>query len=102
MGYSDEPGFRAGIARPFRFYDVIADNPTDLLIFPFQVMDITLSEYKKLNADEAKKLIGELIFQTKQAGGLFISIWHNTSLLDTSDCRKWRELFEFTLREQSV
>jgi len=101
MGYSDEPGFRAGIARPFRFYDILADNLTDLLIFPFQVMDITLSEYKKLNADEAKKLIGELIFQTKQAGGFFVSIWHNTSLLDTDDCRRWREVFEFTLIEQS-
>ena len=101
MGYSDEPGFRAGIARPFKFYDVIADNLTGLLIFPFQVMDITLSGNRKLDADQAKKLISELIFRTKQAGGLFISIWHNTSLLDTSDCRKWRELFEFTLREQS-
>jgi hypothetical protein len=101
MGHSDEPGFRAGIARPFRFYDVIEDIRTDLLIFPFQVMDITLSGYKKLNADEAKKLIGELIFQTKRAGGLFVSIWHNTSLLDTPDCRKWREVFEFTLMEQS-
>jgi hypothetical protein len=100
MGYPDEPGFRAGIARPFRFYDVVDDKITDLRIFPFQIMDITLKEHKKLNSGGAKDIIRNLIQQTKKAGGLFISIWHNTSLLDTPECRQWREVFEFTLKEQ--
>ncbi len=100
MGYPDEPGFRAGLARSFRFFDVAEDKITDLRIFPFQVMDITLTGYKKMNAEAAKDVIGNLIHQTKKAGGLFISIWHNTSLLDTPECREWREVFEFTLREQ--
>ena len=42
MGYPDEPGFRAGIARPYYFYDVAEDHQTNLKIFPFQVMDATL------------------------------------------------------------
>lgn len=100
MGYPDEPGFRAGIARPFRFYDVADDKITDLRIFPFQVMDVTLTEYKKMNSDAAKDVIRNLIQQTRKAGGLFISIWHNTSLLDTLECRDWREVFEFTIKEQ--
>lgn len=100
MGFPDECGFRAGIARPFNFYDVIDDRMTDLRIFPFQVMDVTLTDYKKHSAEEAGKIIGNLILQTKKAGGLFISIWHNTTLLDTPDCRGWRDLFEFTLKEQ--
>ena len=100
MGFSDEPGFRAGISRPFRFYDVTGDQVTDLRIFPFQVMDITLKDYKKLNPEEARKSVSELIQQTKKAGGLFVSIWHNTSLQDTPEYKEWRELFEFTLREQ--
>jgi hypothetical protein len=102
MGYSDEPGFRAGIARSFRFYDIIEDKITDLRIFPFQVMDVTLSKYKKLKAEDAKETIGNMIMQTRKAGGLFISLWHNTSLLNTTECREWREVFEFTLKEQMV
>ena len=43
----DEPGFRAGIARSFRFYDIIEDKITDLRIFPFQVMDVTLSSIQE-------------------------------------------------------
>jgi hypothetical protein len=102
MGYSDEPGFRAGLARSFRFFNVAEDKITGLRIFPFQVMDITLSGYKKMNSDAAKEVISNLIQQTKKAGGLFISIWHNTSLLDTPECREWRDVFEFTLREQLI
>jgi hypothetical protein len=63
-------------------------------------MDITLTGYKKMKADAAKDVISNLIQQTKKAGGLFISIWHNTSLLDTPECREWREVFEFTIKEQ--
>jgi len=100
MGYPDECGFRAGISRPFWFYDLFEDTITDLRIFPFQIMDVSLREYKKLNAVKAKELIRNIINQTKTAGGLFISIWHNTSLLETPECHDWREVFEFMLREQ--
>ena len=100
MGFQDEPGFRAGIARPYMFYDVAEDKRTNLTIFPFQVMDVTLKGYKKLNPEMAKETISNMISQTRKVGGLFVSIWHNTTLLDTPECRKWREVFEFTLREQ--
>jgi hypothetical protein len=65
-------------------------------------MDVTLSKYKKLKAEDAKETIGNMIMQTRKAGGLFISLWHNTSLLNTTECREWREVFEFTLKEQMV
>lgn len=100
MGYSDEPGFRAGIARSFRFYDILEEKITDLRIFPFMVMEVTLSGNKKLKAKEAKEVICNMILQTKKAGGHFISIWHNTSLLNTTECSEWREIFEFTVNEQ--
>ena len=102
MGFSDEPGFRAGIARPFRFYDLIGDRITDLRIFPFQIMDSTLKGNGNMNPAEAKESIRSLIQQTKKAGGLFISIWHNTSLLDATEHKEWRDLFEFTLKEQMI
>jgi hypothetical protein len=100
MGYPDEPGFRAGIARPYFFYDVAGDRQTNLKITPFQVMDGTLYDYKKLNPEDSKELILKLINETRRAGGLFVSIWHNTSLLDNEEWRGWRGVFEFMIRNQ--
>jgi hypothetical protein len=100
MGYPDEPGFRAGIARPFNFYDISEDRKTNLKIIPFQVMDGTFHKYKDMTALAAKEVIGKLIDDTKKAGGLFVSIWHNTSLLDNKECQGWKEVFEYMLKRQ--
>lgn len=101
MGYPDEPGFRAGIARPFYFYDVLEDKQTTLKIVPFQVMDATLYDYKNIDPAAAKELILKLINETKKVGGLFVSIWHNTSLLDNEEWIGWRDVFEFMLKNQN-
>jgi len=101
MGYPDEPGFRAGIARPFYFYDVLEDKQTTLKIVPFQVMDATLYEYKNIDPAAAKELILKLISEIKKVGGLFVSIWHNTSLLDNEEWIGWRDVFEFMLKNQN-
>ncbi len=98
MGYHDEPGFRAGIARPFKFYNVRDDKPSGLRIVPFQLMDISLTGNKKPTAEASKELITRLIMATHSAGGVFVSIWHNTTLLNSPECQEWRNLFEFMLK----
>ena len=100
MGYPEEPGFRAGIARPYYFYNVTEERQTTLKIIPFQIMDATLYKYKNLDPVASKELVLKLINETRRVGGLFVSIWHNTSLLDNSDWRSWREVFEFMLQNQ--
>ena len=100
MGYPDEPGFRAGITRPYFFYDVSEEKQTNLKIIPFQVMDVTLYQYKNLDPGGSKELISKLINETRKVGGLFVSIWHNTSLLDNAEWQGWREVFEFMLKTQ--
>jgi hypothetical protein len=102
MGYPEEPGFRAGIARPYFFYNVCDDKLTNLKIIPFQVMDGTLYDYKKLDPEGAKEVILKMINETKKVGGLFVSIWHNTSLLDNEERRGWREVFEFLIKNQKA
>lgn len=101
MGYSDETGFRAGIARSFSFYDVLTDEPTPLRIIPFQIMDCTLMETKKLNPENAIIAIRKILNDVAAVGGEFVTIWHNTSLLENDEYRTWREVFEFTLSSQS-
>ena len=102
MGWPDEPGFRAGIARPYMFYDVLEDKLTMLKIVPFQVMDVTLHQYKNLNPAAAKEIIVKLINETRKVGGVFISLWHNTSLLESPEWKGWRELFESMLHDQQA
>jgi hypothetical protein len=101
MGYPEEPGFRAGIARPFYFYDVLEDKTTDLKVIPFQVMDGTLFKYKNLSPEASKDLILKLITETMKVGGLFVSIWHNTSLQNNKEWQRWREVFEYMLKTQA-
>ena len=100
MGFADEPGFRAGIARPYPFYDLVNERITDFTIVPFQVMDGTLMQYKNLSPDNAIREIDELIGITRKVGGLFVSVWHNTSLTESNGWEGWRRVFEETLRMQ--
>ncbi len=98
LGYPEEPGFRASIARPFIFYDLIHDTQTSLRLVPFQVMDTFIDE----NRQKAGSVIQSLIEETKKAGGTFVSAWHNTSLQLNPECQENRILFETMLRCQLV
>jgi hypothetical protein len=101
MGYADAPGFRAGIARPFYFYDAEEDIQTELRVVPFQVMDATLFKYNQSGSTESAEIILKLINETRSAGGLFVSIWHNTYLLDNKECQGYRELFGLILKQMN-
>ena len=100
LGFIREAGFRAGIARPFRFYDLAKEESTGLTLVPFQYTDVTFQQHKRYTPNEAKSAIKILIKETKAVGGLFVSVWHNTSLSDRDEWEGWRSVFEFTLKEQ--
>ena len=100
MGFPEEPGFRAGIARPFMFYDLSEEKQTGLRIVPLQVMDSTLYQYRRLDARSGEEVIMNLIAETRKAGGLFVSLWHNTSLIENPEWEDWRKLFEKMLKIQ--
>jgi hypothetical protein len=100
MGYPDECGFRAGIARSYNFFNITEDRETNLRINPFQVMDGTLYDYKKLEPENSMALILKLINETRKVGGTFVSIWHNTTLLDNEERREWRGVFEYMIKNQ--
>ena len=100
MGYPEKPGFRAGIARSFYFYDIAKDQQSSLKIIPFIIMDTAICNNQEYEPLEAKDVIMNLINETIKVGGTFVSVWHNTSLLENSVCQGWREVFEFMLKNQ--
>lgn len=98
LGFHDEPGFRAGIARPFPFYDLHRERETQMILVPFQAMDATFFTYMKIGADDALRVFTEIIENTRRVGGLFVSVWHNTTLLETPEWSAWRSLFKSVLK----
>jgi hypothetical protein len=92
MGYATEIGFRASIATPYFWYDLKNEKATNLLITPFQVMDVTLKNYLKLSPEKALEEIQTLIQNTKAVNGTFSTLWHNSSF-DDKEWKGWREMY---------
>jgi hypothetical protein len=99
MGYSASTGFRAGLCNPYPFFDLYKNQETNLVIFPFQVMDVTLRDYLQMDVEEAKKEIDTLMQEVKKAGGTFTGIWHNESLSNHGRWKGYREVFEYMNRQ---
>lgn len=92
MGYADAIGFRAGTCTPFRFFDLETNQKTDLLIYPFEIMDVTMRQYMNLPPEEAMERIETIMDYVKNCGGVFSYIWHNESL--NRQWKDYRKVFE--------
>lgn len=93
MGYADKPGFRASLATPFPFFDIMKNQTTKLIVHPFIVMDVALNQYSGLSCEGALHEIESLMRETAKCGGTFISLWHNESLHDTGKWKGWRNVY---------
>jgi hypothetical protein len=93
MGFASRPGFRDSICTPHLFFDILEDKQTKLKIVPFQVMDVTLLDYRNMTADEALNKIKSLMLETASVGGTFVSLWHNESLSGLEKWKGWREVY---------
>jgi len=99
LGYSPMYGFRTGTCNSFLFFDLIKNEATQLRLYPFACMEVTLNNYLKLSIEEAKKIISELIETTCRYKGIFIPIWHNSTLCNCGEWEGWRNVFEYMLEE---
>ena len=93
MGYANNIGFRAGIASPFLWYDLEEEKSTSLMIYPFQVMDVSLRRYLKLSPQNALEVIKPLIHSIKKVDGTFTSIWHNSSFAKRYGWEAWEDMY---------
>ncbi len=94
MGLVGLAGFRAGTCTAFPFFDLSHNRSTNLMIHPFQAMDVTLKNYLHLGPEKAWQLISELMQEVKKVDGTFICLWHNESLKDMGQWLGWRKVFE--------
>ena len=101
MGYAEHIGFRAGTCTPFRFYDLDLETPTNLVVYPFAMMEATLKYYMKLNPEDAKEQISAIVKKIREVDGTFIGLWHNETLTDTGLWAGWRDVFVHMVKEAS-
>jgi len=93
MAFHDRVGFRASTCRPFYWFDVMADNFTELKIIPFQVMDITLRKYMDLDPGGAFSKTAAIVDTVRDVNGTFVLLWHNSSFYEEEGWGGYSELY---------
>jgi uncharacterized protein DUF7033 len=101
LGFNDRPGFRRGIAAPFRPFDRETESPLPLVCLPTTVMDRALFDGTR-SFDEALESLRSLYRRTVEAGGAFVLDWHSHVLNPAVGHGAGRGLVEFVAwaREQ--
>ena len=98
MGYADDIGFRAGTSVPFLYFNLEKNEQTNLLVFPFTYMDSALKDNLKKSPEESIELIDDLAKSISNVGGLFMCIWHNSSITDTGEWEGWKKVLNHTVK----
>lgn len=88
LAYPEMPGFRAGTARPFYFYDLKNEEITALKIYSPVIMDATF-EYYRATPDTVATYL-HFLELVRKYNGTFICIWHN----DLLSKPQWRNLHD--------
>lgn len=94
LAFADAPGFRAGVAHPFRPWDWLNDRPLRLIEVPLAVMDVTLAEdrYLGLSPTQAERRLLTLVDWAAANGGGFSVLWH-TERFDPATAGGWDRLY---------
>jgi hypothetical protein len=94
LGFAGQPGFRAGIAHPFRPWSFEREEPLPLVEIPLALMDATLSEehYLGLPAAASERMILDLVDWAAANGGGFAVLWHSDRF-DPATSRGWDRLY---------
>lgn len=82
MGFASSPGFRAGTAYPFYYYDFAAEKSSGLLFVPFCAMDGAYLIYDQVSPEAAYESMLQLALEIKKSGGNFISVYHERTFFD--------------------
>lgn len=94
MSYPDQIGFRAGISTPYRWYDLLKDKATDLVIRPNCFMDASAKHYLAYSVEETIESVRRVKQTVKEVDGNFQWIWHNSSFSTAYGWKCWEKVFE--------
>lgn len=101
LAYADQLGFRAGLARPFMWFNLIENRVSSLKLHPISYMDGTLNEYMGLTIEESVRTVKSLKKEVQTYGGNFVALWHNETIGDYGKWEGWSRVLEETLSENA-
>ena len=99
MGYGSINGFRASIAAPFYWYDLLKDERTSLRIYPFCFMDANSFFQQRQTPQQAFDEIRHYHDVIKKVNGTMITIWHNNFFGSDKLYEGWKHVYELFLQE---
>lgn len=79
MAYADETGFRAGTCTPFYWFDLEANQATDLKVVPFCAMDVSMLNYLKWSKEESIQELIRLKKEIQKVNGQMVLLFHNSN-----------------------
>lgn len=79
MAYADETGFRAGTCTPFYWFDLEANQATDLKVVPFCAMDVSMRNYLKWTKEESIEELIRLKKEIQKVKGQMVILFHNSN-----------------------
>lgn len=101
LGFPDAEGFRSGLCTPYHPFDFESRAEFSMWEVPLTVMDGTLRNYRGLSPEEAVQRIAELIETVKAYRGVFVLLWHNSSL-DSLTWPGWNHVYRSALEELNL
>ncbi|MEY4029729.1 MAG: hypothetical protein RJA90_928 [Bacteroidota bacterium] len=102
MGYASQCGFRAGTCFPFLWFDEDRDICTNLMIHPFQAMDVTFWVYGENTSKDILATLENIENQCKSVGGTFTFIAHNSSFSGPGTWKAWEEIYFTFLKNTKI
>ena len=93
LSFADHEGFRCGICTPFKPFDIIENRELDIWELPLTLMEVSFYGYQGLSPEEGFGRAQLLIDTVKKYNGVFVLLWHNSSL-DDLELPGWRGTYE--------
>lgn len=94
MGYGSVNGFRASVASAFYWFDLEANETTQLLLYPFCYMDANSFYEQHYSPQQAYEEMKHYYHTVKSVNGTMVSIWHNNFLGTDTLYAGWKEAYE--------
>ncbi|MBK6564365.1 MAG: polysaccharide deacetylase family protein [Saprospiraceae bacterium] len=99
MGFPEQIGYRAGTGFSFFWYDLHTEEQTELMVHPFQIMDVTMKKYKNWTPEQAITEIKNIMVTARKASSPVRFIWHNSSFYSGNGWNNWEKVFETIITE---
>lgn len=82
LGFSEHDGFRNSYCWPFKFFDFNKNQSMDYWEIPLTFMDVSHFYHRKLDLEQSKNAIENLVSELIKFNGVFSLLWHNSFFND--------------------